>query len=93
VVLGCGEKIRGVGRGAVRNGVLEGSFYTARGGVPRRTRRGNDRRSGGFNGRVNQAHHGRLRCNLKGGGVNGQGVKEERAGLALGGRAAMAVEA
>jgi hypothetical protein len=36
VVLGCGEKRRGVGRGAVWNGVLEGSFYRAGGGVPRR---------------------------------------------------------
>jgi hypothetical protein len=35
-VLECGEKRRGVGRGAVWNGVLEGSFYRAGGGVPRR---------------------------------------------------------
>jgi hypothetical protein len=36
VALRCGEKRRGVGRGAVWNGVIEGSFYKARGGVPRR---------------------------------------------------------
>jgi hypothetical protein len=36
VVLGCGENRRGVGRGALWNGVLEGSFYMAEGGVPRR---------------------------------------------------------
>jgi hypothetical protein len=35
-VLKCGEKRRGVGRGAMWNGVLEESFYRARGGVPRR---------------------------------------------------------
>jgi hypothetical protein len=44
-----------------------------------RGRRRNDRRWGGFNGRVIRAHHGGLRRDLKGGG-NGQGVKEEGRG-------------
>jgi hypothetical protein len=35
VVLGCGEKGRGVEKGAMWNGVLEGSFYMAGGEVPR----------------------------------------------------------
>jgi hypothetical protein len=58
-----------------------------------RGRRRNDRRWGGFNGRVIRAHHGGLRRDLKGGGGNGQGVKEEGEGLAPGRRATMVVEA
>jgi hypothetical protein len=59
-----------------------------------RGRRRNGRRWGGFNGRVIRAHHGGSRRDLKGGGVNSQGVKEEGEGegLAPGRRAAMVVE-
>jgi hypothetical protein len=59
-----------------------GAFIGA--GVERsgRGRQRNDQRWGGFNGRVIQADHGGLMCDLKG-ESNGQGLKEEGEAMAV----------